>query len=43
MIKVLGFTSLILTMYFLRTKGENELNFSIFWKSVVCTKKNSKT
>lgn len=30
--------TLILTMYFLWSKGENKLHFSIFWESVVCRK-----
>lgn len=29
--------TLILTMYFLWSKGENKFHFSIFWKPVICT------
>lgn len=31
--------TLILTMYFLWSKGENKLHFSVFWKPVVCTQR----
>lgn len=34
--------TLILTMYFLWSKGENKLHFSIFWKSIICKEKKKK-
>ncbi len=34
--------TLILTMYFLWSKGEDKLHFSIFWKPVVCTQEIKK-
>lgn len=38
----ISLNTLILTMYFLWSKGEDELNFSIFWKPVICTKESSR-